>query len=331
MALFNTTSEIKNHLSINLNTKFENLKPVLNRVEEKYIQDILGDTEYTSLESAYQSLSLSAEQTKLLEKCQDALANLTYLYYASTADINVSDIGFTVQSTEQLAPASQWRVENFKSDIARDGYNGLEVLLKFLWANDTDYPDWKASTNNKEYRQFFINTATEFTRYYNIGRYFQLFTELRSTIRHMERLYIRPVISEAYFDELKAEILADTVSADNDLILDEFIKPALANLSIAHGAKGLAIDITSAGIFEHSKSDRGNIMVTTSASGGRLASALTEANILGKTYLNRLRKYLNENASASKYATYFNSDKYVAPVEDTHDPYDVSTSKTFKF
>lgn len=328
---FKTIAELREYADVPVESlTLDRLAPTMRQVQERYILDILGTDEYENLQTEYEADTLDAVEEALLDRVRMALAPLTLLYFASQNDVGFSNMGFTVKSTDNTAPASQWRVENYKSEMARNGYNHLQDLLTFLWANTGDYPDWAGSTNYTKWRNCLINTASDFDEHYAIGGYFQLFLQLKPTIRNVQRLYIKPLLGDLY-DEIQDEVTTDTLTAENQALLDEYIRPAVALLTIYEGHPTLAIDITSAGTTNRSRGDTKNMAVIQPAAMERLNMNMMQAKDLGKTYLNRLRNELNSNASESKYATYFDSDTYVAPSTEDPPEYDGETSAAVKW
>jgi len=315
-ALFKTIAEIKEHLAVNLASNINSLLPYIKRAESKYIISVLGKDQYKDLMSWYHQDSGSSsssgsgipltenEQQDLLEKVQEPLANLAYLLYIPMGNVQASDGGFTVMETTNKKIASQYRIEDLKKSFREAGHEGIDTLLEFLEDNADTYNLWKSSSAYTVFKQFFINTAGDFSEYYNISSSRLTFLAMKSTMKKIEEFEIRQVISKALFDKIKAEI-AGTLSADNQTLLDDYIKPAVAHLTIARAAIDLPVAVTDSGLFIGSIVGE-KISQKKKAPDPNISALIGAAQRDGQAYIEQMERFLNDNPD--KYPEYKASD-----------------------
>jgi hypothetical protein len=127
----------------------------------------------------------------------------------------------------------------------------------------------------------------------------------------VENISLNDILSADYLAEIKEAVQAETETEEHKKLLATFIRPALAKLVIADACSSLAVEINGQGILVNQLKQEGKEQLT--ASQTLINSKRVFAERKGKYYLNKLREFLNENASGSAYATYFTSANYTAP------------------
>lgn len=253
--LFKTTAELVQYLPLDVSFQFTRISPLIKSAENQFIKDILGSAQHTALSSAYQAYTLTPEQTALLPYCQEALAYLAFEKYIPIGNVNISDAGIHIQVNENSKQAFNWQVTDVRSALEDEGYNKLQTLLEFLWANKASYTEWANSTNATAYRSHFINSATEYNQYVDIKSSFKTFSLLRPSIKKVEDLQIKPIL-ESWANGKHAELLAaiaqGTELTGNDFTVYQLIKPALAHLSMAHAVQAQSLSVNSMGVVQSS-------------------------------------------------------------------------------
>ncbi len=321
-ALFKTLDEVKEYLAVNIGSNIDSILPSIRRAEKKFIIPLLGKEQYEDLLDWYHESSGSVsgsdsgsgsgipltdqEQQDLLEKVQEPLINLAYLLYIPIGNLQISDSGFGVAETANKKIAAQWRIDDLKESFEDGGNEGLDFLLEFLEDNADTYDLWKGSSAYTVFKQFFINTAKEFSQLYDIRGSRLTFLALTATMKKVEEFQIASVISQPLFDEIKTQI-AGELSADNKILLDDHIKPALAHLTVSRAAVDLTVQITEAGIFIKKVEDE-KIQSKAKAPDPNISAVITAARTDGMAYIERMESFLNENAD--KYPLYKASDLF---------------------
>jgi hypothetical protein len=314
MALIKTIEEFRKHVRVNKSTPLETIMPDILLVERDQIKKHLGPEFYKELHGKYTDGTLTDLQKELLELVQFALANLAMLSYMAVNQVQLSDAGFI--KSEQAA--FRYQVRELKLNFIAKGYNGLESVLEFLeeHKNHLDFAKWATSSAAVVFRQFFINSAAEFSKEYNINGSRLTYLSLLSIIRKVEPFLLEPVLGPAFYGELKAEILSGEVKPENTEVLERFIRPAVAHFTVVKALPERSFKFTGESVtlnLEELVDDtsRGTSVNADAFIGEKIKQAFQD----GQAYLVKLKDYLNQNATAEKYPTYFTSSLYTPPTD----------------
>ncbi len=317
--LFKTIDELRKYVAISLASDFSVISPFIAYCELRYIIPLIGKEQYDELNEAYnaEEPELSDEQTALLEKLQAALANLSYLESYDELQLQISDNGIRIISDGTYKQAFQWQITNLKSSNIRRGFAYMDEVLAYLEANKDTFTLWADSDAYTQSKQFLINTTDDFNSYVNISASRKTFMALWPLMKKVELFFIVTRIGKDLYDEIKAEILEDNVSDDNKILLD-YLKPAIAHFTVARAVIELPMEITSTGFFIDSIKAGSDSYLERTPGDVKLLSekkSLLEQDAEG--YMRQLITYLDANASEDKYAAYFDSTYYTAPADSS--------------
>lgn len=316
-SLLDNIDDFKVHIGLNESVTaadFAKMQPDVLLAEDDYLRPALGAAFYDDLIDPATQLT-SAEADRLRQLLRSSLANLSMVGYLDMGQVQISGAGVQIISTDREKTAFQWQVNNLKTSFSRKGWNGLEKALAYLEDHAADFPAWASSATAKHLRGFFITSAATFSEHYNISTARLTFQALGSLLRKTERFRLEPVLSTDYFDELKQQLRDGTLTADNSMLLDDYVRPALAHLVMAQaiGELGFALNGNALEL---------NVYRPDDANGKESDPGLTQLLDMkaeqalddGERFLRRLTKYLNTTASDTRFATYFHSDAYAPPV-----------------
>jgi hypothetical protein len=311
MALFKTIDEFIEHVSVNKNATLKAMMPDILLVEREQIKSLLGAEIYTKLHEGYTSGSLEGKQLELLKLVQYSLANLAMVSYMALNQVQVSDGGITKSEHS----AYRYQIRELKLNLITKGYNGLESVLEFLEEHKNDEKIKGLSTLGSVIvtKNFFINSAREFTEEYNINGSRLTYLSLQSIIKKVEFNLIEKELGTALYDELKAQISKSEVSPDNKLLLDKYIRPAVAHFvaakAIAERSFKFSGDTISLNLEELvDDTSRG----ATTNNDALLMKKIEQAYQDGYTFMSKMKDFLNKTASAEKYKAYFESELYTS-------------------
>ena len=114
------------------------------------------------------------------------------------------------------------------------------------------------------------------------------------------------------------KVTANVLTADDTIIVENYLRPALAYLTVAAACQTLPLQVKGTGIFYTEQ----NVSLETSRV--ERTAMLQQLEYLRQTclnrggqYLNRCVIYLNAEAADDKYITYFESDTYTDPADTT--------------
>ncbi len=310
MALFKTKEEFQKVVRVNKATfSLENVMPDILLVERDQIKKLLGPELYKALHDGYQNGTLEEKQKELLYLVQYALGNLAMVSYMDINQVLISDGGITRSDKS----AYRFQIRSLKLNLLTKGYNGLESVLEFLeeHKNEENFTDWGINSAVVVTRNYFINSAREFSAEYDISDSRMTYLSLQSIIKKVEPFAVEPVIGEVLYEQLKAEVKAGNVSEENKVLLAKFIRPAVAHLVAAKAVAERSFKFSGDTISLNLE------MLVDDTSEGAVANndqlllkKIEQAYTDGQTFLSKLRNYLNKQASAEMYKAYFECELY---------------------
>jgi hypothetical protein len=336
MSLIRTIDQFHNYVKVNLNTTdLENVAPDMRVAERQRIRPVLGPALYNEL-SALSDAELAtaladpADVTGgLLRLVQEAVANLATLDYLVVNQVQISDIGIRLQVDKT---AFQWQINDLKAYFRRKGYNALEEVLGYLEEHVDDFPAWASSLAAVQSRELFIATAAEFTRHYDIAGSRLTYVALLPTLRKAERFTLEARLGEEYFDELKLQLATSTLTTENAVLLNRFLRPALAHLVVAKAIPEVGLSFNGAALeLNVYRFDDANQKEADASLDSLITQKVAQAAADAQVYLTKMRNYLNANASLTNYATYFNSKAYTDPTAPRVTVRSAADSPTYGF
>lgn len=311
---------IKQYVAVNIKNAYNTILPDLNYADDLYIKKVLGDEQYANLLAKYEADSIVADSddAKLLRACQAALINLAYGIYTVIGQVTISESGVRIQVSDEYKTAFEWQVESIRNNyFFRKGDFFLDELMAFLEEKKDVFTLWKNSSAYSITKQFFITTAGEFDSIYGINNSRRTFLAFGSIMKKVEEFNLMPVLGQAFYDEIKAELLTDDGASAENAELLPMLKAAQAHLTIARACNEMSVEVLPNAVVVNESFSAGNVAhVKKTSPNNLLQLKITGAEADAGVYLNRLKEKLNAEASESKYATYFGSDLYVDPELD---------------
>jgi hypothetical protein len=319
MTLIRTIDQFCAHVRVSADgTKLENLEPDLRVAERRHLRPVLGAALYNELsalsnDDVQAALDDSTSATGgLLRLVHEALANLGLLEYLPLNQLQINDGAVYVVSGGSRP--FQWQIDQLKASLRGKGYNALESVLEYLEAHLADFPAWATSPAAVQAREQLIASAAEFTRHYDIASSRLTYQALLATLRKVERFELEPVLSFEYLTELKAQLVAGAVSTDNQVVLERFLRPALAHLVVAAAIPEVGLTFNGSAVeLNIFRPDDANAKEADASLDQLLSLKMSKARADGLVFLTQLRRHLNMWASGIRFATYFNSSAYTDP------------------
>lgn len=337
MSFIRTIDQFTAHLSLNVNSNLDPLLPSLRVVENGRLRGLLGPL-YASLQALTDEevTTLLAPgstdvRSELLRLVQCAAANLAMVHYLPLAQVQISDAGISLLVAKT---AFQWQVNDLKGMLMATGYNALEEVLRYLEEHReaSELAAWATSPAAAASRRHFLATATQFSEHYGIADSRLTYLALLPTIRKMEAFQLEPVLGTGYYQQLKAELLTGTLSDDSRLVLEEYLRPALAHLVAAKAVPEVGLTFNGASLqLNIYRFDDSNNKEADAGIDALLVNKIDQAWKDGQVYLTRLRTFLNAAASADRFATYFASPTYTDPTAPRPVVSNAATNPTYRF
>lgn len=323
--LFTSIDELRQHLAVSVGSDFVTLQPYIDKAELLFVKPILGADLYEHL-CSYMDGDRDDEATEaLLKKVQRVLAYYTYYLYIPIGQLNITESGIHITTTDTKKTAFEWQIKELRRSMLESAHTFADDLITYLEALDTGgsgsgsasgsettstlYDLWAQSSGYTNTHDLIFVTAEDFNEYFFINKSRRLFVQLRAIIKAVTEKSIKANISAAYCAELITKRNGGTLTADDDTILAK-IKYALAHLTMARCIVEISPDLWPEGLFGYyiGTADSGTITYPE-----KLAQLRATLQQDGESELKDVQVYLDANASATKYATYFESDTYQAP------------------
>lgn len=251
--LVRTSAILKQYAQIGANWNYEDLYASLRMVELKYIVPVLGRDLYDVLDAAITAATeqdpLNPDFDSLLKQCRMAIGPLFCYFHADKADVQFSASGMQRTETQTNKNAYQEQRSKFKEANLAEGEEALEMLQQFLETNQEDYPEWLDSDNFKRYRSLFIKSGTQFNELFPSHTPYRNYWMLRPKMQHIEETVIRKFLGSELYDHLKTEdAKQDPDFSEEEVLLLDKIKKAIANLSVALAVPFLNVRISNNGL-----------------------------------------------------------------------------------
>lgn len=318
MALIKDIDQFRAYVTLNSSSDADTytaLLPDMLLMEDEHIRPLLGDEFYQEFdELAEVPAGLDDNQQRLLMRLQSALANLTMLSYLDLAQVQISGAGVQIISDGNQKTAFQWQIEALKVNFSRKGYNGLEKALAFLQQHEDEFTTWSSSDAARKSRGQIIALASQFSEHYSINNARLTFLSLQPLLRKTEAFALEPALGTDFFDEIKEQLAADTLTSENQQLIEKYLRPALAHLTMAQAIGELGFSLNGNALeLNIYRPDNSNSKESDPGLQKLLDMKEEQALEDGERFLRRMRKHLNETASETRYATYFGSLVYEAP------------------
>jgi hypothetical protein len=335
--LLKTIDELKAYVAVAQSQIAPAIALELAQAESDVIAPLLGPDLLAWLQAEYDApgfdragASLAAQ---LLRAVQAPLARLAVANGVVTHQLSIDATGVHIMSTETSKTAFQWQLNQYQVLIQRRGLANLDALVLWLEAHHDDSPElraWAASPTGQAHRRELFTHTTDFQLYENISKSRAVFEALGPVRRRLEGFELGPVLSPAFLAELREQVLTRTLTSENESLLRTYVYPALASLTIGHAVPELGLALNGDGIdLTIARLDDSNNKEADAGLDQLLQNKANQALMDGARYLRQLTSYLDRTASATRLATYFNSDAYTAPAPPPI--INTVTSRTFKF
>lgn len=308
-SLINDKDTAKEFVRINFINDVSSL-PDFTLAAERFLIPIIGQDLYDELLAEVTGED-PIEQVELVRKCRAVIAPLGYMMELATIQTQLTDAGLRSISTENMQAAHRWEYNEVKESLEDKGAYAIDALLKFLFANAEDYEAWTDSEEYQEAAGQLFRTGADFNKYFRLHQPYRTWWELRPVISEVEDFYIHSAIGETFYEQLKDEPDA----SDETMAAVVMIKKAVAHLTIVKAIEKLSVKITPQGftiLLSAGSTDAAN-SGDAAVRDPQLSMLHDSCTRSGESYLVKLVEYLNATASASLFADYFSSDKYVAP------------------
>lgn len=210
--------------------------------QDELEQKILGEELVALLESDLTEPDLHA---KLRTKVERAISVSAFLKGMASVDLVLTDMGFAVENSTAMTPASRQRVDALKNSLQEQLDNSIDDIILFLMKSST-YEDWRGSTQFEDITSGLIATFREFKQFAPLTavvreRYPKNYSEfalLYSNLSQSLMLKISPSISEDYCSELLEKYRDGDFISVEERSLVSYIKYAVCSFALQDDTLG---------------------------------------------------------------------------------------------
>ena len=300
--LFSNVNEIKTILPIGVGNDFNRLKPHIENAENRYIKPLLGFDFYTEIEDHYHiepPQELTDEwivRLELIKKLQFAVIHLAYFTGFDFLNVSVTDAGFQRIETERTKGLYKYQEDSLKAFFSETGFNALDDILVYLENNIHLFENFLNSENfNKLITSFLPNVNTIEEIPFNIHRSNLIFLALKPSIAYIEDTAIRPVLGEAIYAAVKAEMATEEMD-EKVLALLPYIRKPLIYYASAMLMEETGATLGDKGLYFAKNEDQQRAKVVKApATEERIAVLVNRNRLIGNNYLEMLKAFLMEN------------------------------------
>ncbi|OWP62884.1 hypothetical protein CDA63_11745 [Hymenobacter amundsenii] len=320
MSLLKTADELRRYVTVDSTTVPEPVHREEEHLRTHLLLPVLGATLLHWLDDQYDAGTVAPTDDtlagKLLARVQAPLGRLAVAGSLDELQVSIDQTGIHIVSTDTQKTAFGWQIAALRKTLTRKGYQDMNALLAWLEANRAASPELEAwaAGEGQVYRRQLLVSAEQFSQYENISASWTVFAALVPLIRKQELFVLEPQIGYDFLSELRDQVRTRTLSEENRDLLTQFVEPALAACTLARAVPELGLRLTGDGIeLAVARIDTDNSKEADAGLDQLLRARAFDAQHSADILLEKMRRFLNERASATRYATYFRLGPYRAP------------------
>lgn len=302
MTIIATIDELRKYVEVVTSLKMDTVGPSLKSAAGRHLKNCLGPELFNRLMNAYQDSEMKVNQMpeelrELAELSQAAVANIGMSLLIPRLSISISESGISRLENNNQKTAYQYQEVNAKESYLRSGFDALEDIFVYLEDHKERFPEWVSSNSYLDFKKYFIQSASEFSNAYNIQQSRLTFMAVRYIMKRIEDFQVKDVTGKKLFDAIKSQARSGTLTPKNKELLDDFICPGVALITIAKGVWERALDISDNGVTVAMRGSYSNNEVRQAAELNKQQKMADQLLADGNLYLSRLGVFLAENKS----------------------------------
>ncbi|WP_231424027.1 DUF6712 family protein [Pedobacter sp. Leaf250] len=252
MKIITTIDEVQDHIPVQMTSEIDVIKPFLSNIERSFLKKLIGIDQFKAFVTIYQTAfaahtaaSESEQENKrpidfivdeevreALNLAQKLVVGIGYHNAVPILSVKIGSSGIQVFSNTDTKQAFNWQVEDVKTSLLDIGYEAIEELLTHLEESPDKFPEYIDSPEFISNEEFLINSATDFSKHFEIKNSRFVFSSISYLIRRIEMQVVKPLLGSEFFALLKESNLTGKYK----ILADDYIKPSIALLT---GAKAI--------------------------------------------------------------------------------------------
>lgn len=243
--IFSDLDQLSEFVKISQNSKLEDYQQAMRLMQSKWIKPIIGKAQLDLLIEKTKTDDFTDEEREFLHAVRFPAAILTQYHSIGSGNITLTEGGFSVPKSEQIAPASQFRINQYKDELEMSAQAALSDLLEWLQENGENHPSYWNSDERKSAMGRFIRDARVFNQFTSLDVDHFIFRNLNYLISRTEDTLIENILCQDLYDHMKTELEAGSdLGAYADLLKP--IREVLVPFVIADAINELGISIKGA-------------------------------------------------------------------------------------
>ncbi len=198
--IINSTSTLREYISVNGSVDIDNVKPYLRKAERNFLKPLIGTAQLAVFEATHTDPIIKEAQAL----AQEAVANFGYYLYLPIGAVQVTDNGIHVTANENTKSASDKQFKELQRSFKKSGHEALDELLEVMEQSADKFAAWFSSDYYTVYKQLLVNKTSTLNQYYHIFNSRQTFVAMRPTIKVVEDQFIKPVVGSGLLLDLKS-------------------------------------------------------------------------------------------------------------------------------
>jgi hypothetical protein len=278
---------------------FRTVEPFVKNTERRFRQEI-GEALYAWL--AEMTTPADGDESDLLDLARGVVAWRAYDLALPHLKIRVGDLGLMKAQPSGTVAVTKWEYVDTReatlamADACLEEFHGLLDRM--------EPAAWTGSDEFKARQRQYFRSAGELARYAPlVGRNARLFAQLLTYVERAEELYLLPLVTEGVDDLLKDKLENRQPLTTAEAAVLERIRKALAPLALFEAYPYLPLQMDEKGLAESRSKD--GVREELKAGEGQMNAQRRALYNDGQLYLARLRRYLDQVASATVFASYF--------------------------
>lgn len=309
--LVKTIAEVQEFIRVGNGLDIKTLLPALNEVEMQELTFYLGADLLAEIIAEKNAETYTPRIAKIAPYVIASHACLAVWKGGPEIEVLVSDNGILRQETSTEKAAFGGQVMRFRDVAANRGFKAVDQFLLILERYTQDYPEWLESQYYEQKKGLFIRSAFEFEAAgESINGSSLTFKSLRPLIKDIQEQMIKAVLPDSFYDQLLTQLDEDNLSADNKIILSNYLAPAIAKLTIEEALTTLPVEVSHSGVNVNQLEMAGDARTSKLADISLIEKKAWGLRGRGQFYISNMKEYLNTHASATKYPLWFGSDNY---------------------
>ncbi len=316
--LIENISEVQQHIKVGNALDFQTLIPAINEVEMQDLTFYLGKDLLDEIVAQKHSVPQAYTERIGLIAPHVIAATVCLAVYKAGPEIEVivNESGIMRTETANEKSAFGGQVKRFRDTAADRGYRALDAFLLLIEDNADDYPEWYESQYFKQRRGLMLRSALEFEE---AGEYIRgsslTFQAMRSIIRTIQEQRIRQALPDAMYLEILSQLEDNELTPPNKVLLNNYIRPALAKLVIEEALTQLPVSVDHEAVTVNQLELATDSRTKTTAPLHLVEKKAWSLRGQGEFYLGMMKDFLNHRASPTDYPLWYTSAHYSETLE----------------